>query len=144
MMKGADSVMVPRLTESCRAKPETKLMLEEMEQYALDGLRTLCIGVREIADDQVKNWLSRFKEVSTTLVEREQKLENLASELERDVELVGISAIEDKLQDNVGDTIDGLRGLESRYGCSRVINSKLLLISVSLQVLSATQACTGW
>ena len=110
MIKGADSVMIPRLTESCRAKPETKQMLEEMEQYALDGLRTLCIGVREIADDQVKNWLRRFKEASTTLLEREEKLENLASELECEVELVGISAIEDKLQDNVGDVIDGLRG----------------------------------
>ena len=109
MIKGADSVMIPRLSTASKASPGTAKMIVEMNQYALDGLRTLCVAFREVSDHEITNWLAHYKEASASLTLREKKLEALAEQIERDVELVGVSAIEDKLQANVGDTIDSLR-----------------------------------
>ena len=109
LIKGADSVMVPRLSQSSANRPETKTMLAEMEVFAVDGLRTLCIGYREIPNEWAKTWLMRYEEARTSLTDREKLFQNLAAEVETDIELIGISAIEDKLQTNVAGTIDSLR-----------------------------------
>jgi phospholipid-transporting ATPase len=105
LIKGADSVMVPRVVD----RPSNAKMLDVMEEYAMDGLRTLCIGYRELSKEFAQDWVRRFKEASASLKDREQKLESLATEVETQIELLGVSAIEDKLQKNVGETIDSLR-----------------------------------
>jgi phospholipid-transporting ATPase len=108
-VKGADSVIIPRLSESCTSRIETQQTLDEMEAYALDGLRTLCIGYREISEDKIKDWLPRFSSACNAMIDREEKLVKLAEELETDIELLGVTAIEDKLQADVGSTIESLR-----------------------------------
>lgn len=42
-----------------------------MDQYAQLGLRTLCLGWRELKDDEYKDWSQAFKEANSTLVNRE-------------------------------------------------------------------------
>ena len=106
-VKGADSAIVPRLTEFSRVKSSP--MLKEMEQYALDGLRTLCIAYREFEEPELGVWLKDHTDASNLVNDRDEKLMELATAIEKDLCLLGISGIEDKLQANVGDTIDALR-----------------------------------
>ena len=108
-IKGADTVLLPRLSAQSVARGETKKMVEEMENFALDGLRTLCIGFREIGGDEIKAWLPRHAQACISMSNREEQLEALASEIETQIELLGVTAIEDKLQEDVGGTIDRLR-----------------------------------
>lgn len=49
-----------------------------------------------------------FHEASTTLNDRESKLEEVANMIETDLYLLGATAVEDKLQDKVPETIDSL------------------------------------
>ena len=109
-IKGADSVIVPLLATGSRDSDGVKKMLAEMQNFALDGLRTLCVGFRELTDDVARDWLDRYRHASASMEGREAQLAALAAEVECDLELAGISAIEDKLQDAVSETIDGLRG----------------------------------
>ena len=106
-VKGADTAIVPRLKDSSNTK--SVQMLKEMDQYALDGLRTLCIAYREFEELELGDWLKEFDIVSNSVNDRDEKLSELAKKIETDLCLIGISGIEDKLQTNVGDTIDGLR-----------------------------------
>jgi phospholipid-transporting ATPase len=105
-VKGADTAIVPNLTSGVG---KTSDMLAIMEQYARDGLRTLCVAYKQFEEAEIADWLKDFATASNSMNDREEQLVKLAKEIETDLTLVGISGIEDKLQTNVGETIDALR-----------------------------------
>jgi magnesium-transporting ATPase (P-type) len=74
-------------------------------EFASEGLRTLVLGIRFLSDSQGEEWLDTFKNASTSIKDREQLLKEAATEIERDLHIVGATAIEDKLQTGVPDTI---------------------------------------
>ncbi|KAI0436219.1 phospholipid-translocating P-type ATPase [Xylaria telfairii] len=82
---------------------------KHIDQYATDGLRILLYGYRYISDREYEAWNSTFKEASTSLVGRQERIEEVAESIEKDFELAGASAIEDRLQVGVPETIDKLR-----------------------------------
>lgn len=45
--------------------------MDAVEQYAQLGLRTLCLGWRELRDEEYKEWSVLFKEANSALVDRE-------------------------------------------------------------------------
>lgn len=77
-------------------------------EFASEGLRTLVLGVKILSDEDAEVWLSKFKEASTSIENRDEKLTNVATEIEKDLHIVGATAIEDKLQDGVPETIANL------------------------------------
>jgi len=64
---------------------------------------------RTLDPEVYSEWNSRYQEACFSLQDRESKLDKLAEEIERDFILIGSTAIEDKLQDGVGDTIENLK-----------------------------------
>lgn len=50
-------------------------------------------------------WNAKYLEASLSITGREEKIDKVALDLEKNFVLVGSTAIEDKLQDGVGDTI---------------------------------------
>lgn len=56
-----------------------------------------------------ESWCGRHFEVSTSLDNREEKLNALYEEVESELALIGVTAIEDKLQDGVPQTIANLQ-----------------------------------
>lgn len=50
-------------------------------------------------------WNAKYTEATLTIMGREEKIDAVALELEKNFHLIGSTAIEDKLQDGVGDTI---------------------------------------
>ncbi|PWN45004.1 phospholipid-translocating P-type ATPase [Ceraceosorus guamensis] len=105
--KGADSVIFERAREGQEAiKANTDTSLEE---FANNGLRTLCLGYKQISQHDYEEWAHLYHDASVALERREERMEELASEFERDLELLGATAIEDKLQDGVPQTIADLK-----------------------------------
>jgi len=77
-------------------------------EFASEGLRTLVLGVKILSEDDTEQWLKDFKEASTSVEDRDTKLTDVAYEIEKDLHIVGATAIEDKLQDGVPETIANL------------------------------------
>lgn len=104
--KGADTVILERLSEN---NPFVEPTLMHLEEYATEGLRTLCVAMREIPEDEYARWSQIYDKASTTLVNRAEELDRAAEMIEQDMFLLGATAIEDKLQDGVPDTIHTLQ-----------------------------------
>ncbi|KAJ2063155.1 aminophospholipid translocase [Coemansia sp. S146] len=103
--KGADTVIFERLTSEGGGSPFLQTTLRHLEEYATEGLRTLCIAMRDISEDEYRKWSAMHAKASTTLTNRQQELDRVAELIERDMVLLGATAIEDKLQDGVPQTI---------------------------------------
>lgn len=105
--KGADSVIFSRLSTKAGANDET--LLEKtalhLEQYATEGLRTLCIAQREFSWKQYQKWNAKYDVAAAAITNREEQLDAVADEIERELTLIGGTAIEDRLQDGVPDSI---------------------------------------
>lgn len=104
--KGADTVIMARLSEN---QPFTEQTLVHLEDYATDGLRTLCVAMREIPEQEYRQWVRIYEKAASTIVDRGEALDNAAEVIERNLFLLGATAIEDKLQDGVPETIHTLQ-----------------------------------
>ncbi|CAB4419848.1 unnamed protein product [Rhizophagus irregularis] len=104
--KGADTVILERLSEN---NPFTEQTLQHLEEYATEGLRTLCISMREISEEEYRIWAGVYEKASTTLTNRQEELDKAAEMIEKNLFLLGATAIEDKLQDGVPETIHTLQ-----------------------------------
>lgn len=103
--KGADSVIYSRLRRGEQAQLR-KSTAEHLEMFAREGLRTLCIAQKEISEEDYQAWNKEHDLATTALVDRDDKLEAVADLIEQDLTLLGGTAIEDRLQDGVPDTIE--------------------------------------
>lgn len=106
--KGADTVILERLSE-LEEQPFVASTLRHLEEFAADGLRTLCIASKIILEQEYQTWASQYYEASTSLDNRQDKMDDVAEEIEHDLFLLGATAIEDKLQDGVPETIQTLQ-----------------------------------
>ena len=104
-IKGADTVIFERLSTSSYHVEETQQYLEE---FANDGLRTLVLAYREIESEEYYQWGEMRERAATQINGRQDALDNVAELIEKDLILLGATAIEDKLQDDVADTISTL------------------------------------
>lgn len=102
LLKGADNVVYERLDET---QLYSDITLQHLEGFATIGLRTLCIAKAEIDDDFYDDWRHTFYKASTSIHDREKKLEEASELIETNLKLLGATAIEDRLQDGVPETI---------------------------------------
>lgn len=93
--KGADTVIYERLAPNNRYSDQTNTHLE---QYASEGLRTLCIAYRDIPEDEYQEWNKIYEKAATTINNRSELLDQAAELIEKNLILLGATAIEDKLQ----------------------------------------------
>ncbi|KAH7283900.1 hypothetical protein KP509_34G030000 [Ceratopteris richardii] len=105
--KGADSVIFERLSKAGREYEEaTKVHLAK---YGDAGLRTLALAYRKLDEAAYADWNDLFIKAKTTIgPDRELKLDEAADSIERELILVGATAVEDKLQSGVPECIDKL------------------------------------
>uniref|UniRef100_A0A8C5H588 Phospholipid-transporting ATPase n=1 Tax=Gouania willdenowi TaxID=441366 RepID=A0A8C5H588_GOUWI len=103
--KGADTVIYDRLADSSKYK---EITLKHLEQFATEGLRTLCFAVADISESSYQQWQELHHRASTSLQNRALKLEESYELIEKNLQLLGATAIEDKLQDKVPETIETL------------------------------------
>ena len=80
-----------------------------MNTYAKDGLRTLLIVEKTLSESEYQVWNASYVQALSSIVERDVKVDRCADLLEKDFELIGSTALEDKLQDGVPETIEMIR-----------------------------------
>ncbi|KAJ7647596.1 aminophospholipid-transporting P-type ATPase, partial [Roridomyces roridus] len=104
--KGADTVILERLSKN---QPYTEKTLVHLEDYATEGLRTLCLACRDVPEQEYRQWAAIYDQAAATINGRGDALDQAAELIEKDLFLLGATAIEDKLQDGVPDTIHTLQ-----------------------------------
>ncbi|KAJ6836552.1 phospholipid-transporting ATPase 1 [Iris pallida] len=107
-VKGADSSMFGVIEKSLDlgAVHATETHLHK---YSSMGLRTLVIGMRELTTAEFAEWQSAYERASTALMGRGALLRAVAANVECNIQLLGASGIEDKLQEGVPEAIESLR-----------------------------------
>lgn len=100
--KGADTVILARLEVN---NPYVERTMQILEECATDGLRTLCFGIREVPLAEYKEWSKEYDVAANSMTNRVEELDKVAEQIEKNLFLIGATAIEDKLQDGVPDTI---------------------------------------
>uniref|UniRef100_A0A8C6YEV5 Phospholipid-transporting ATPase n=1 Tax=Naja naja TaxID=35670 RepID=A0A8C6YEV5_NAJNA len=79
-----------------------------VEQNAVDGYRTLCVAYKEIPPAAYKVLEAQIKEATVALHNREARMAKVFDDIEKDMRLIGSTAVEDKLQDFAAETIEAL------------------------------------
>lgn len=102
--KGADSMIYSRLLPN-EQKQLRATTGEHLEMFAREGLRTLCIAQREISPEEYEQWNRDYDIAANAVVGREDKLEEVSDRIENHLWLIGGTAIEDRLQDGVPESI---------------------------------------
>jgi magnesium-transporting ATPase (P-type) len=106
MTKGADNVIYERMNTN----DYTSTTQKSLNKFAQEGLRTLVVAQCELDPEKYHEWHQKvFLPASLSISHtKEQELANAAELIETGLELVGATAIEDKLQVNVAQTIEEL------------------------------------
>lgn len=94
--KGADSVILSR---ACPVNSKhTETTVDHLEAFAKDGFRTLVVAYRVISDEEYMQWSQVWNQAATSLTDRERKCQQAAELIEKNLIVLGATAIEDKLQ----------------------------------------------
>eukprot|EP00730_Choanoeca_flexa_P004838 TRINITY_DN11817_c0_g1_i2.p1 TRINITY_DN11817_c0_g1~~TRINITY_DN11817_c0_g1_i2.p1 ORF type:complete len:1157 (+),score=344.14 TRINITY_DN11817_c0_g1_i2:140-3610(+) len=105
LCKGADSVIYERLAPK---QPFKELTTQHLKEFASDGLRTLCLGMAVLSEEEYERWNKKYHQAATAIEDRFAKLDAVAEQVERNLFLLGATAIEDRLQDGVPEAIRSL------------------------------------
>ncbi|ETW02698.1 hypothetical protein H310_06141 [Aphanomyces invadans] len=109
--KGADTVVFPALRTPVDAQEDERYnsMKQHLLTYAAEGLRVLCVAQRELSDEVYDKWNAKYLAAKTSSNTSEEVLDEIIREIETQLDLVGITGIEDRLQDGVADALQCFR-----------------------------------
>ena len=99
--KGADS----SIAKMC---PPSEWLEEVVGNLAREGLRTLVFACKVLEQAELNNFIEEFQVATTSVVERGQKILEVFDKYSKNMNLLGVSGVEDKLQDNVPETLEAL------------------------------------
>jgi len=88
---------------------ENKVKIEKsLFNFACQGLRTLCIAYKLVPKEEALLWVTGWKEAANSIVDRSLKMSEIGAKIEKDMKILGITAIEDRLQDEVPEVLADL------------------------------------
>ncbi|KAI8324412.1 phospholipid-translocating P-type ATPase [Martensiomyces pterosporus] len=100
IQKGADTVMA-------RIVQYNDWLDEECGNMARDGLRTLVVGRKRLSSEAYKRFETAYQNAKITVLGRAEAMQQVVADyLESDLELLGLTGVEDRLQDNVPTTLE--------------------------------------
>ena len=103
-LKGAENVM-----RNFTKEEYIGYINENAENLATKGLRTLVLTHKLLSEEEFDKWNLEYKEASTSMENRKEKMAHTISKLEHDMEFLCVTGVEDLLQDDVATTIENLR-----------------------------------
>lgn len=109
-VKGAESELVKIIN-----KKYSMIINENTENLATEGLRTLVFAQKDISEDFYLDWEKKYKTAKATLESRNEKIDKVMNMLESDMEFLGITGVEDLLQENVEDSIEAIRNAGIKF-----------------------------
>lgn len=101
--KGADTVMTSIVCAN-------DWLDEETANMAREGLRTLVVGRKKLSTQQYQDFALAYKQASLSLQDRDDSMAGVVkTHLEHNIELLGVTGVEDKLQEAVKPSLELLR-----------------------------------
>ncbi|XP_021097804.1 probable phospholipid-transporting ATPase IIB isoform X6 [Heterocephalus glaber] len=82
---------------------------EECGNMAREGLRTLVVAKRALTEEQYQDFESRYSQAKLSIHDRTLKVAAVVESLEREMELLCLTGVEDQLQADVRPTLEMLR-----------------------------------
>jgi phospholipid-translocating P-type ATPase (flippase) len=107
-IKGADSEIKKRLRNNYN-KNYVNYASKFTDYFSSKGFRTLMVGYKIIAKKDYNNFEKKLKNAELDLENKDQKVKEVYEEIEQNFDLLGVTIVEDKLQDKVPETIRDLR-----------------------------------
>nr|XP_031528212.1 probable phospholipid-transporting ATPase IIB isoform X4 [Vicugna pacos] len=101
-MKGADTAMSTIVQYN-------DWLEEECGNMAREGLRTLVVAKKALTEEQYQDFESRYNQARLSLHDRALKVAAVVESLEREMELLCLTGVEDQLQAGVRPTLEMLR-----------------------------------
>ena len=108
--KGADTIMMKLLEQDT----DISTIQAHVDHFAKEGLRTLIFATKTIAKDEYEKWNEEFVAARNSLEGRDSLVAEVSARMEQDLEFIAVTAVEDKLQDRVPETIKFLREADVR------------------------------
>jgi phospholipid-translocating ATPase len=105
MCKGADSVIEERLSANSKNSSVFTETKKCVDLCAEEGLRTLFLAEKVVDPNEFEQWYKKAEQAKLAIDGREEKVAEVDELIEVSMELIGSTAIEDRLQDEVADTI---------------------------------------
>ena len=94
------SIIFDRLSKNGKAYLEATT--KHLNDYGETGLRTLALSYRRLEEKEYSDWNDEFQKAKAAVgADREAMLERVSDIMEKELILVGATAIEDKLQKGV-------------------------------------------
>uniref|UniRef100_A0A7N9ARH6 Phospholipid-transporting ATPase n=1 Tax=Mastacembelus armatus TaxID=205130 RepID=A0A7N9ARH6_9TELE len=101
-MKGADVAMASIVQYN-------DWLEEECGNMAREGLRTLVVAKKSLSEEQYQDFESRYNHAKLSIHDRTLKVAAVVESLEREMELLCLTGVEDQLQADVRPTLELLR-----------------------------------
>lgn len=104
LTKGADNMIIDRskITQMGDVFGE---MMGYLNKFAVEGLRTLLLSKREMSEEEYTLYKSKMVDARSLLVGRKEAVEIVEEQYEVGLRIIGATAIEDRLQDQISETI---------------------------------------
>ena len=106
--KGADSEIKKRLNPNGK-KSHLDYAVKFTDYFSSKGYRTLFIGYKKLSENDYSNFAKKLKDAELNLENKETLVNHCYNEMEQNLTLLGVTIVEDKLQDQVPETIKDLR-----------------------------------
>ncbi len=101
-MKGADVVMTSIVQYN-------DWLVEEVDNMAREGLRTLVVACKILSEESYSDFEQRYSAAKLSVVNRSTQVAAVVESLQRDMTLLCVTGVEDRLQDGVRQTLELLR-----------------------------------
>lgn len=127
-------MMEPRVKEVFRSA-----IADECESLAREGLRTLVFALRYIPKEEYAEWKVKYDAAAKQLVNRNAAIREAADLLEKGLDFLGISGVEDKLQDDVMTTVESMRNAGIKVWMltgDKVETAKCIAISTGIKTIN--------
>ena len=107
--KGADCEISKRMSKNSKESPISSFTLKCVDKLSCKGYRSLMIAYKIIKEDEYIKWNDKLKNGEMDLTKKAKIVDECYDEIEQNLELIGATMVEDKLQDDVPETIKDLR-----------------------------------
>ena len=113
--KGADNIMMERLDKRKNDPKMLEKVNASLVEFSNVGLRTLVIAYRNLSEEEFQTFKEAYDKAEVALGEREELMDEASDIVENDLILLGCTAIEDKLQERVPETIEHLLTADIKF-----------------------------
>eukprot|EP00825_Cyclidium_porcatum_P009483 TRINITY_DN14842_c0_g1_i3.p1 TRINITY_DN14842_c0_g1~~TRINITY_DN14842_c0_g1_i3.p1 ORF type:complete len:534 (+),score=51.47 TRINITY_DN14842_c0_g1_i3:156-1757(+) len=104
--KGADSAILDLINSKATRSQSLDGYTSAIKQFSSLGLRTLVLSKRIISEEEFESWAVQYKKTCSQIEDRDEAVQRCQSLIEKNLTLIGVTGIEDTLQDQVPESVE--------------------------------------